>query len=911
VQQAHPDTSDAAPERRRTVRWLAAIVLTSALVKLALLFAFVQTRSTVDEHLYVEGAQAIVEDGAPSYSNPYWDEAHASPIFPYFLAACIRVVGEEHFALVARLIQVLLSSLSLLFVWAIARRAFSERTGLLAAAAVGFYPPLVFFSQYLLSETIYIFFALAAAAALVRHRAGASPRMALCAGILGGLAALTRSVFMVHVPLVVLWLFFAGKPEKRRFLSIGLFLAGVALAVGPWSIRNTTRYGSFLLIDSNAGNVLHKNVNAIRPENYDFGLHRLRAEELRDYVGPPPLRERVDVDDLVARNNAEVRAALDYATDHPGRYLRNTAYRTGALFNPTSMLVRYVRYGRYGDLPAAVGEPLVLVVMFSCMLAMFFGVIGLMRGFANQRQGLVGLFLLASALVCVLIISDSRYRLPLMPFWIPFAVYGVGHVRTLFRPGRGRVTLALLAGLVALWVHYVPYTYSSIIKGVHDAPARGANLLVISIDSLRADHLHCYGYERETSPAIDAIAAEGIVFENTIAQAPWTLPSHTSLLTSMYPRTHQVTDKERRLPAGARTLGRMLEPLGYDNRAVVSGPFMQAQFGLRRGFREYDDSIAVGGHKRSHRVITSANINAKANRMLDEIEAPFFLFLHYWDVHYDYQPPPPYDRMFDPDYSGSLTGTDFIGGEEVHAGMSERDLEHVIALYDGEIAWVDHHVGEIVASLKKRGLYENTVIVVTSDHGDEFLEHGQVGHQHSLYEELLRVPFIMRVPGEAGGRRVQTIAQSIDIMPTLLDYLGAPPSKNAQGRSQYALLHGDEPQPLPVIAENTKSRKGKETKERTQSWCVYSGPYKYIAYADDDYPPELYDLTADPGEQADISTPANAAIMADLDEALAAWRRRTMELEPAFHKGIAKRTAEDLRMLGYAGDDEDEDEDED
>ena len=901
-----PDERDAAETGRRARLSVIIVVVVSALLKLGLVFALVQTRSTVDERLYIEGAKAIVADGTPSYSNPYWDEAHASPIFPYFLAACMQAVGEEHFELAARVVQVLLSSLSVLLVWVIARRSFSVRTGQLAAAAVAFYPPLVFFSQYLLSETVYIFFVLATAAVLVRRRAGSDPKGALLAGVLGGLAALTRSVFMAQVPLIILWMFFAGKAEKgRRLLSVGLFLAGMALVVGPWSIRNTLRYGSFLLIDSNTGNVLYKNVNAVRPENFDFGLKRLRGQELQDYAGPPPLRERVDVEGIVERNNAEVRAALGYVIEYPGRYLRNTIYRTGALLNPTSMLVRYVRDDRYGSFSSVVGEPLILCVMFSCMLAMFFGVIGLVRGFANQQQALMGLFILGSVLVCVLIISDSRYRLPLMPFWILFAVNGARHVKSLFQPGRGRLALPLLAGLIALWAHYVPYSYSAVITTQDDAPARGANLLLISIDSLRADHLHCYGYERETSPALDALAAEGILFENTIAQAPWTLPSHASLLTSTYPRTHQVTSKERRLPVGVRTLARMLKAEGYDNRAVVSGPFMQAQFGLRRGFAQYDDSIAQGGHKRSHRVVTSPTINATAMRMLDEVEPPFFLFLHYWDVHYDYQPPPPYDRMFDPDYAGSITGREFISGTEVYDGMDERDLEHVLALYDGEIAWVDHHVGQLIASLKERGLYENTVIVVTSDHGDEFLEHGELGHQHSLYQELLRVPFILRVPNLEGGRRIDRLVQSIDIMPTLLDLLGASPSRKAQGRSHYSLLRGGESDTLPVFAATTKGRKDKESQERTQSWCVFSGRFKYIVYEDDRYPAELYDLEADPGELTNL---AHEAVSAEMAAILDAWRRRTEPLEPSFHKGLAKRTAEDLRMLGYAGDDEAEDE---
>ncbi|MFT4540885.1 MAG: arylsulfatase A-like enzyme/4-amino-4-deoxy-L-arabinose transferase-like glycosyltransferase [Planctomycetota bacterium] len=897
-------STDRMPADRPALRWITLIVALSTVLKVALLLGFVPSRNAVDEHCYIEGAKAIVQDGIPSYPNPNWDEAHASPVFPYFLAACLKVVGEDHFEFVARMLQVLISSLSILLVWSIARRAFSERVGMLAAAGVAFYPPLVFFSQYLLSETLYIFFMLASASILMRKQASTDPRAAFFAGILGGLAALTRSVFLINVPLVLWWMLRAKQTDKRRrVLSMGLFLVGIGLVVGPWSIRNTVRYDGFLLIDSNTGNVLHKNVNAVRPENYDFGLHKQRAEEIKNHSGTPPLRERVVESGIAARNSAEVHAALNYATDYPGRYLRNTVLRAADLFNPTSMVVRYIRFGRYESLSPAAAELLIGLVLMSCMLALVGGVVGLMQGVRNEQQSLMALFMLGNLVVCVLIISDSRYRLPMMPFWIPFAIYGAHHMKSILHNGRGRIALVLLAGLGALWAYYLPFTYSTD-DAREEAPATGANLLLISIDSLRADHLHCYGYERETSPVIDALAAEGTVFENTMSQAPWTLPSHASLLTGMYPRAHQVTLKERRLPAGkATTLARALAGGGYDTMAVVSGPFMQSQFRMDRGFEQYDDTIAQGGHKRSHRAITSPKINQKALKMLESAEPPFFMFLHYWDVHYDYQAPEPYHTMFDPDYQGTITGNDFASSGEVHEGMDPRDLEHVLALYDGEIAWVDFHIGQIIAALKERGLYENTVIAVTSDHGDEFLEHGQVGHQHSLYQELLHVPFVLRVPNVEGGKRITSVAESIDIMPTVLACLGAPESKHAQGRSLLPLVTGVESQEdsRVVVAETAMGRKVKRTKERFQSWCMYSGTYKFIVYEDDLHPAELYDLASDPGERTSLLDPE---LLAEMQAKFELWKARTTELEPSFHKGLAKRTQEDLKALGYAGDDE-------
>ena len=230
----------------------------------------------------------------------------------------------------------------------------------------------------------------------------------------------------------------------------------------------------------------------------------------------------------------------------------------------------------------------------------------------------------------------------------------------------------------------------------------GANIILISIDSLRADHLQCYGYQRPTSPAIDALAADAILFERASSQAPWTLPSHASLLTSLYPRSHQATKLNRSLPRRVSTLASELKRAGYNTHAIVSGPFMQRSFGMAQGFDTYDQNLALGGHTKSHKAITSPRIQRRTSRFLDETPSPFFLFLHYWDVHHDYIPHAPYDEMFDPDYEGDLPRLGMISSRRVRSGMPPRDLQHLVALYDGEIRWVDHHIGLLLDELKER-----------------------------------------------------------------------------------------------------------------------------------------------------------------------------------------------------------------
>jgi len=432
------------------------------------------------------------------------------------------------------------------------------------------------------------------------------------------------------------------------------------------------------------------------------------------------------------------------------------------------------------------------------------------------------------------------------------------------------------------------------------AASRPPNVLLISIDSLRADHLGCYGYERDTSPAIDALAGEGVLFERAVAQAPWTLPSHASLLTSLYSRTHQTNDVKRRLPADVPTLAASFEAAGYATRAVVSGTFMQSRFGMDRGFQVYDDTLAHVSHRRSHEAVTSEIIHDRAMELLSSAPEPFFLFVHFWDVHYDYVPPPPFDTKFDPGYEGEITSQRFMKNDEIHAGMDPADLAHIVALYDGEIAWVYEHVDRMLDGLARRGLDERTIVVVTADHGDEFFEHGEKGHTHALYEEQLHVPLIVRMPGLAGGRRVAERVELIDVMPTLLAEAGLAEPPALQGRSLGPLLRGEPWEERPAFSETTKGRKRKDDELKSKSWCVYDGARKLTVFAGDRYPNELFDLRSDAGETNNLFDESSGA------EALALyrdWLERIPEGEGAANEGVDEETLRQLRSLGYVGDD--------
>lgn len=448
--------------------------------------------------------------------------------------------------------------------------------------------------------------------------------------------------------------------------------------------------------------------------------------------------------------------------------------------------------------------------------------------------------------------------------------------------------------------------------------AGAPNVLLVSIDTLRADHVHAYGYARETTPAIDRLAAEGVRFDLALAPAPWTLPSHVSLLTGLPPLRHGVLDDGRRLAAEAVTLAEALRDAGYTTAGFVSAPYLEADYGFAQGFDRYDDyTVSPASEHFSHRAVTSPRLLDAVTRWLDERESrrddrPFFLFVHMWDPHYDFVPPPPFDRHFDPDYAGPVTGDDFERGGAVHAGMDPRDLAHVVALYDGEIAFTDLHLGRILDRLRASGALDRTLVVVTGDHGEEFFEHGTKGHRQNLYDTVLRVPFVMRLPGAIpGGVVVERQVRLLDVAPTILGVVGLDaPAGFAAGPGAAGAAGGGEPpardlRPLfdPALDPTgggaapglpaAGDLHGELGSLRTERAKLVFGSYKGRPVA------ELYDLAVDPGEQRNLVGMA-PALEAPLRDALARTRQGIAD-EPALSRDI--QLDEDhrrrLRALGY------------
>ncbi len=344
------------------------------------------------------------------------------------------------------------------------------------------------------------------------------------------------------------------------------------------------------------------------------------------------------------------------------------------------------------------------------------------------------------------------------------------------------------------------------------------DIILVSIDSLRADHLGCYGYRPETSPFMDQLAAEGVRFENAISTTSWTLPSHAALFSGLYDSTHGLTDDGQRLAQDVLTIAEVPREGGYHTAGFFGGPFLHPTFGLDQGFDVYrscmtatmeavsDDDVRQGleldGHP-SHGDVTSPRTLEEVTLWADtQVQRPFFLFLHLWDVHYDYIPPREYVELFDPDYDGDLTVEGFSTNPAISQQMARRDLEHLIALYDGEIRFTDDHLRLIFDALESRGLLDNALTVVTADHGEEFFEHGGKGHRRTLFDEMIRVPMIVHWPGRvSAGSVIQDQVRLIDIMPTLAAAAGLEWDLEIQGRDLSPLLQGSSMPAVPSLSE--------------------------------------------------------------------------------------------------------------
>ncbi len=364
--------------------------------------------------------------------------------------------------------------------------------------------------------------------------------------------------------------------------------------------------------------------------------------------------------------------------------------------------------------------------------------------------------------------------------------------------------------------------------GDRSPPPPGRRVILISLDTLRTDHLSVYGYERRTSPNLEALAAtDAVVFERAYAQAPWTLPSHMSILTSLYPYAHRVSQEDKRLAPEVVTLTEALHDAGLATLALTDGAYMSKGYGFEDGFDEYlDDTFAAdsgkGGLERTF---------PKVQQWLAaERDSSFFLFLHTYDTHAPYAAREPWFSTFLPDRPSSSeekAQIEYLAslGESSYYELERFEgMDKFVAAYDGMILWVDHVLGQLFARLRQLGIYDDTMIVITSDHGENFLDEGvYAGHGVFLHDAEIRVPLIVKFPGNRfGGQRSQAIVESVDIMPTVLAALRVtvPESVIMQGHDLAPLLEG-QPDPTPAAFSSHGHLQGESV--RIQDWTFVTG----------------------------------------------------------------------------------------
>lgn len=452
-----------------------------------------------------------------------------------------------------------------------------------------------------------------------------------------------------------------------------------------------------------------------------------------------------------------------------------------------------------------------------------------------------------------------------------------------------------------------------------EMPKDKPNIILIMVDALRPDHLGCYGYSRDTSPNIDKLAQNGVLFTHAYIHAPTTMTSTASVLTSLYPRQHQAWNMHgeeglKGIDFSLTTLTEVLKANGYKTIGVVANGFLDSVFGFNQGFDEYYETwklpeaehSLIGPDAQYFKHLAEAKHTSQI--ILPWIDKnsqeKFFAFLFYIDPHDPYFPPPPFDEKYQQAYEGPLKGkANALHLTSVNLGkipLSQDDTNYLISLYDGEISYIDYHIGKLVEELEKNNILDNTIIVFMADHGEEFMDHGGTLHGFAIYNENLRVPLIFsgsKLPKKQS--RVTTVVRSIDIMPTILEILGIKIPGRISGRSLVNLWKTEAHQKdRPVFAEMHLNKGGGEK----DIYLVSFQKDKWKLIIDKlENRQELYDIENDPFESINLIED-NVAKVKELSTDLEYFLNLQPlvkfkdQVEPA---EVDKSTIENLKSLGY------------
>jgi arylsulfatase A-like enzyme len=516
----------------------------------------------------------------------------------------------------------------------------------------------------------------------------------------------------------------------------------------------------------------------------------------------------------------------------------------------------------------------------------------------------------------------------------------IGGIAALFRksptgPGRRSTVIAGLAAAAAAvliactaWFNAAPPLRAR--KTAFAANPGRPNILLIVLDTVRADHLSLYGYDRRTTPHLEEMARESVCYRNAVSAADVTLSSHASMFTGLYPSWHGAYPTPGndlgRLDSSFHTLAEILSENGYGTFAVLANfGYLRPEFGMAQGFAYYDvrspvQTLPAAASYFPRALVRSAfdsivstaeldriyrradQITDGALHVLDSRDArsgPFFLSLNYMDAHEPYSPPAPYRDLFpgrDPHFDNGRIGT-LRRQLATHHRPADADgtLRHIVSQYDGAIAYMDSELNRLFEAMKRAGVYENTLIVVTSDHGEALGERDDLGHPASVHRELVHVPLIVKYPRAVqapAGQWIETPVSGVDLLPTVLETAGIPVPENVQGQS---LRRPMDPGRV-IIAESFLDDHLRRLHRRTDlvQRALYQGRWKLIGSTSGKR--ELYDVAADPSESRDLFNPDEAA-----SQECSATLDRWVRIIPArrITPRMDQQTKARLKSLGY------------
>lgn len=433
------------------------------------------------------------------------------------------------------------------------------------------------------------------------------------------------------------------------------------------------------------------------------------------------------------------------------------------------------------------------------------------------------------------------------------------------------------------------------------------NLVLVSLDTLRPDHLGCYGYDRPVSPTIDRLAEQSALFTHAYSQAPYTLPSHTSLFTSLYPSVHGMHFHDF-IPAELDLMAEILAGNGMATASFNSSGYLSREFGLQHGFDLYcevdpiGDRYLDGDPYNPNRLAdgSAGSLNEALSWIGLKRKEPFFLFLHTFMIH-DYIPPRDLAEQFNEGCKSSLKfgkgSAERLRPENRNdPPISAEEIEYFINMYDASIVAADDMIARLLYCLDEHGLRDNTMIIIFSDHGEEFLEHGGVLHSYTVYEELIRVPLLFHAPGIKQGLRIDSRVNLVDVLPTVLEMFDIDPPAIMQGRSLLSLLEGNAGRDRPIFAET-------QLPERSRRFCIIQDGWKYIEGSTDEtlsFPApakeQLFRLEDDPGEHKDLKI-EQEKIRNNLKQFMSGLRGDFEQLQEALgtDKGGANEISDELR----------------